>query len=139
MSELISESNDDRSRYLSGLCEDKTCKKKKLLHNSHCQHHYNENSKREYQQALKDVKTIYVAGVRMSRGMWSSFKLYYINADQQLEIIFFGNNNEAFHWSRSKHVFEDSVVGMNRVFDIVYGLGCYLFNDGYKFKEEFLS
>jgi len=35
--------------------------------------------------------------------------------------------------------FETSTLGMDRTFKIVYGLGQWLYRDGYRFKAEFLS
>lgn len=110
-----------------------------------------------YQEVLKDVKVIYVAGVKKSTnrywdaGHWNTFNVYFINSDSELELIWFAGSHmsakdmsEVPHWkktskeNRSYH-FTNRVLGMDRIFDIVYSLGMYLFNDGYKFKEEFLS
>ena len=110
-----------------------------------------ESSKEYYQEVLKDVKTIYVVGVKKSTnrnwdaGHWNTFSMYFINKQNTLEIIWFGDDKDKpAHWKKTEKLdrmyhFKDRVLGMDRIFDIVYGLGMFLFNDGYKFKEEFLS
>lgn len=126
-------------------CEIEGCKKKALEYNNYCQVHHNEYRKKEYQEALKDVKTIYVAGVHKSTnrywdaGHWNQFNCYFINKSGELERIFFGQSNQAPHWDNKKMVFRNRVLGMDRIFDIVNSLGYYLFDNGYKFKEQWLS
>lgn len=130
------------ARYNIGLCE--YCKKKHLEYSYQCQQHNNKMYKLEYQRELKDIKTIYVVGTNVStnrnwdRGHWNRFNCYYIK-DNEPHLIHFGNSSECPHWNKSKMEFQNSVLGMDRVFDIVHSLGSYLFNDGYKFKEKFLS
>lgn len=110
-----------------------------------------ETNKEYYQDVLKDVKKLYVAGVKRGtnpnwdRGIWRLFNVYFINKDNELERVWFGNDKDVPScWSQSKNenlkwYFKENVLGSDRVFEIVYSLGIFLFNDGYKFKEEFLS
>jgi hypothetical protein len=130
-------------RYESGLCVE--CNKKHLEYNDRCKQHFEEHIKQEYQTKLKYIDTIYVAGVNKSTnrywdaGHWNQFNCYFINNEYQLERIWFGQSTKAPHWNKSKRCFTNRVLGMDRIFDIVNALGYYLFNDGYKFKEKFLS
>jgi hypothetical protein len=130
-------------RYEQGLCA--YCDKEHLEYNQFCMKHLAENKKSYYQDALKDIKKIYIAGchkstnIRWDAGMWNRFNCYFINKDLELERIFFGQVKDVPHWDNKKFNFRNSVIGSDRVFEIAYGLGMYLFNDGYKFKDEFLS
>ncbi len=110
-----------------------------------------------YHKALKDVTTIYVVGIKRGtnpnwdRGIWRKFRLFFLNQKGELEHIFFGEEKHPEappHWvprhqTRSGNwvggYFETSTLGMDRTFEIVYGLGQWLYRDGYRFKAEFLS
>ena len=113
-----------------------------------CQEHENLRVKQELKEKLKDVKTIYVVGISKStnsnwdRGHWNNFQWYYIKDNDLVRIwLYFADQA---HWINPKPdikggYFHNSVLGMDRVFDIVYSLGYWLFDDGYRFKENFLN
>lgn len=113
-----------------------------------CQEHEDLRVKAELKEKLKDIKNIYVVGLNKSsnshwdRGLWNNFQCYYIKDNEPIRIWLYQADKS--HWIKPKPdfkggYFHNSVLGMDRVFDIVYGLGYWLFDDGYRFKEHFLS
>jgi hypothetical protein len=110
------------------------------------------NSAKEYYQEVLKGKDIYVSGVKISinrnwdAGIWQLFNLYFINGDNKLERIWFGDEIDApVSWTKtpkesSKWHFKTDVLGSNRYWEIVSGLSRFLYEDDYSFKEpEFLS
>jgi hypothetical protein len=97
-------------------------------------------TKKELQEILKDVKEIYAVG----NDRWNRFKLYYIDGGKLYEIwIDYEEKDTPSYWvpmhkTRSGNwvggFFRSNVVGSDRVSEIVYHLGLWLFDDGYKFK-----
>ena len=113
-----------------------------------CQEHENLRVKQELKEELKGIKDIYVVGLSKSTnrnwdsGHWNNFQCYYIKNNEPKRIWL--SFADAAHWKKPKPdykggYFHNSVLGMDRIFDIVYSLGIYLYNDGYHFKEHFLS
>jgi len=109
--------------------------------------------KEELQKELKDVDTIYVVGTHIStnanwdKGIWDRFSLYYIK-DNKLKKIFIEGDDIPAYWEPLRKnkkgywiggYFKCKALGTDRVFEIVYSLGRWLFNDGYKFNYVFLS
>jgi len=108
--------------------------------------------KKELKKELKNVDTIYVVGIakgtnpRWDKGIWRKFKLFYIK-DGILISIYpekeFPPNWVVPHQTKSGNwiggYFESKTLNMDRVFEIVYNFGKWLFGDGYKFKSIFLS
>ena len=101
---------------------------------------------------LEDVDVIYVVGIHRDRyGRWTRFRLYFINPETgRLEQIWFpaDKGDTPPYWvplHRTKSgkwvggYFECSMWNADRPFVVVYSLGRWLFDDGYKFKCEFLS
>lgn len=103
-------------------------------------------NKRELQEELKDIKTLYIVGItkgtnpRWDRGIWRTFRVYYLK-DGELRNIFINSEKDDYPscWNPKKGLFESRVLGMDRVLDIVSSLGEWLFNDPYRFKGVFLS
>lgn len=121
----------------------------------YCQEHIDKIIKDEYREELRYLKKnqelpnlkLYVVGIdkgsgNWDRGIWRKFSIYYLK-DKRLTRIWL-SNADCPHWVKPKEnlkggYFEDRVLGMDRIFDIVYSLGMWLFNDGYYFDSEFLS
>jgi len=105
-----------------------------------------------WREALKEVDKIYVVGIDQGkgswdRGIWRKFRLYYIKNGDLVQITIEGDDHPTYwvprHMTKSgKYIgayFENAGLGSDRVFEIVYSLGQWLYYDGYKFKAEFLS
>ncbi len=99
----------------------------------------------ELKKELKDVKILYVVGRKKGtnpnwdRGIWREFNIYYIK-DGELKRIYFDENEECpVYWKKKKGCFICRALGTDRVFEIVYDLGFWLFGDGYHFKDVFLN
>jgi len=98
-------------------------------------------TKKELQEILKDVKEIYAIGLNEN---WTRFKLYYVDEGKLWEIwIDYEEKDVPMYWIRMHKTrsgrwiggfFKNTVIGSDRVSEIVYYLGLWLYNDGYKFK-----
>ena len=141
-------------------CIAKDCKRNQINeYEQLCIKHTTQVIKEKYQQELKYHKSnkdlphikLYVVGIdkgkgSWDRGIWRKFSIYYMKRygnHHELTRIWLGYA-DCPHWVKPKPefkggYFEDRVLGMDRVFDIVYNLGIWLFNDGYYFDSEFLS
>jgi len=106
-------------------------------------------TKEELRKELENVGTLYVVGIGKDKnGIWNRLRVYYIK-DGELRQIYFSPDDKDVppHWKPRKRTkngwtggyFYSNVIGSDRVFEIVYGIGMWLFNDGYKFKDVFLS
>jgi hypothetical protein len=102
--------------------------------------------KEDLKRELENVSAIYAVGItkgtnpNWDKGIWRTFRLFYIK-DGILNSIIIDEEDakNCPYWNARKKVFESRVLGSNRVFGIVYGLSNWLFGDGYKLKEQFLS
>ena len=111
--------------------------------------------KEELKEELKDVKTLYVVGIKRGtnphwdRGIWRKFRVYYIK-DGELKQLWIDKDEKnipaywvPLHKTKSGNwvggYFECAGLGSDRVFEIVYSIGVWLYGDGYKFKAKFLS
>jgi hypothetical protein len=114
-----------------------------------------EGVKEELKEELKDTKVIYVVGIAKGtnpawdRGIWRKFRLYYVKDGELREIWFSAEEKDtpplwvpirktkSGKWKGG--YFESKVLGMDRAFEIIYQLGRWLFDDGYRFQYKFLS
>ena len=128
------------------------CNKKAIdkpyYNESLCQDHENLRVKEILKKELKGIKNIYVVGLNKSTnrnwdaGHWNNFQCYYIKNKELHRIwLYFA---DSAHWINPKPdfkggYFHNSVLGSDRIFEIVYSLGYWLYDDGYHFKEHFLS
>lgn len=112
-------------------------------------------TKEELKRELEDVTTLYVVGIHISQnrhwdyGLWRRFSVYYLK-DGELKKIWIDPEETdipcywvPLHQTKSGSwiggYFETNVIGSDRVFEIVYDIGQWLFGDGYRFKYNFLS
>jgi len=111
-------------------------------------------TKEELIEELKEVKKLYVVGIYIStsnwdRGLWKRFSIYYVKDNNLKRLVIDDDEKDLptyyvpFHKTKGGNriggYFENDALGSDRVFDIVYSLGKWLFNDGYKFNHEFIS
>lgn len=103
-------------------------------------------TKEELKKELEGINKLYVVGIKRGsnpkwdKGIWQTFRIFYFKDNEIKEIVI--NENEKDKptcWNEKKKIFESRVLGSDRVFEIIYELGRWLFNDGYKFKGIFLS
>jgi len=102
-------------------------------------------TKKELQEILQDKKEIYVIGLNDN---WTRFKAYYVDGGQLYEIwIDYEEKDTPAYWIRMHKTrsgrwlggwFRCTVIGSDRVSEIVYRLGEWLYNDGYRFKAVLL-
>jgi len=107
-------------------------------------------TKEELRKELEDVKTLYVVGIGKDKdGIWSRFRVYYVK-DGELKQLYFSPDEKEYppHWKPRKRTRDDrwtggyfvsNVIGSDRVFEIVYGIGQWLYGDGNRFRSVFLS
>jgi hypothetical protein len=107
---------------------------------------YKTMTREELKKELKNIKTIYCVGItrgtnpNWDKGIWRTFRLYYIKDGELRQIFPTGEEAEKLKtWKAKKGVFESRVLGMDRCFNILMDLTAWLGFDDYKFKEEFLS
>ncbi len=105
-------------------------------------------TKQELQEELAGVKNLYVAGAGMSQGVWNRFNVHYIK-NGELYKIYIDEPDEGIACWRERKLnkageykggyFYSNTIGEDRTFKIVYDLGLWLFQNGYYFKDRFLS
>ena len=98
-------------------------------------------TKQELQEMLKETKEIYAVGLNDA---WSKFKLYFVAEGKLFEIWIDYEEKDIppfwvkMHKTRSGNwvggYFRNTVIGSDRVSEIVYRFGEWLYGDGRKFK-----
>ena len=90
--------------------------------------------KKDLIKQLENVSTIYVVGItkgtnpNWDKGIWRTFRLFYVRNNQLNQILIEEiDAANCPNWNKRKHLFESRVLGMDRTFEIVYNLSCWLF------------
>jgi len=103
-------------------------------------------TKKELKKELRNIKKLYLVGITQGtnphwdKGIWRTFRVYYIKKNELRQVFINSEEKDKpAYWNDKKKVFECDALGTDRTFEIVYNLGRWLFDDGYKFKKEFLS
>ncbi len=104
--------------------------------------------KEDLKKELQDVDTLYLAGVSMTKGLWSKFNVYYLKNNEIIRVWIDGEDVPGLwvkrHQTKSGAwvggYFYSSTIGTERVFEITYNISYWLFDDdGYHFESKFLS
>jgi len=106
--------------------------------------------KDELREELKDVKVLYIVGIHYSRNYgWTRFRVWYAKDGELRQLCISPYEHDVpATWvplGRTSSgelkggYFQSYAVGMDRVFEIVYDVGWWLYGNGYRFCGVFLN
>ena len=102
-------------------------------------------TKEEYQKELKNIRNLYIVGIKKGtnplwdKGVWRKYRVFYLKKNT-LNLFYPECKKDCpLYWDPKAGIFNCRALGTSRVFEIVYNIGRWLYQDGYRFKDNFLS